>query len=178
MTTAQLAEEVWWCAATGFPWRWSGTAEYPVLVANDFVHAMMERVVGRKGWRGKALRPGEVALVIERLKRGRRLSAKGKTVIDRLTEQLENCRRVGVCLVQDGPDRHCRDRIAVHECFHCFQYRNELRNHSTPKALLEHPAASKALPGLGNHGYEVWDAVEVCQRWQPIFSLGITPISD
>lgn len=161
MTTAQLAEEVWWCtSATRFPWRWSGTAEYPVLVINDFVYSLMGRVTGRKDCRGVALRAHEVVQCIVRLKRIRRLGARGKTVIDCLTGQLAQFRNIGVCLVQDGPDRRCRDRIAVHECFHLFQYRNGLHRRPTPKALLKHPATSKAIPSLRTQ-YDVGNAAEV-----------------
>jgi hypothetical protein len=163
MTDAEVAEEVWWPAATGFPWRWSrmATRDFPVLLIDDWVYTLMERVkVGGANWRGVALKPREVGRVIRNLRRIRRLSAKGKTVVDRLTAQLENCRRVGVCLVQDGPDRRYRDMIVVHECFHLFQYRNGLHRRPIPKALLKHPATSKAIPYLRTQ-YDVGNAAEV-----------------
>jgi hypothetical protein len=163
MTISEVTEEAWWSAAKRFPWRWSRmtTRDFPVLLVNDTTHTLMQRVkVGGTNWRGTALKPREVAQVVKRLRHIRRLSARGKTVVDRLTAQLEYCRRFGVCLVQDGPDRRCRDRIAVHECFHLFQYRNGLHRRPTPKALLEHPATSKAIPSLRTQ-YDVGNAANV-----------------
>src|ERR1035437_3953522 len=99
MTTAQLVEEVWWWApAKGFPWRWSGTRNYPVLLVGGFVDELLRRVVRQRSWRGLALRPREVAQCIERLRRIHGLSAQGKMVIDSLTEQLGHCRRVGLVI--------------------------------------------------------------------------------
>ena len=160
MTTAQLAKEVWWSAANRLPWRSSGTTDYPVLLVNDQTHALLGRVTGQEDCRGAALRAREVAQCIEQLRRIRRLSARGKTVIGCLTEQLEKFRIIGVCLVQDGPDRRCRDRIVPHEVFHQYQWRHRLHRRHTPKALLKHPATSKALPSLRTQ-YDVRAAAEV-----------------
>ena len=99
-------------------------------------------------------------MVIEQLRRIRGLSSRGKLVVARLTEYLRWGRHVGICLIQDGPDRRCRDRIAVHECFHLFQYRNWLHRRHTPKTLIEHPATSKALPSLRTQ-YDVGNAAEI-----------------
>ena len=156
----QLVEEVWWSAAARLPWRWSGTRDYPVLLIDDFTVALMKRLTGQEGWRGIALQPQEVGAVIKQLRRIRRLSSRGKLVVARLTEYLRWGRHVGMCLVQDGSDRRCRDRIAVHECFHLFQYRNRLHRRHPPKTLLKHPAVSKALPSLGTQ-YDVGNAAEI-----------------
>src|ERR1039458_2004460 len=106
MTTAQLADEAWWGRPrSAFPWRWSGARDYPVLFVDYGTRELVARMVRIKNWRGIALRPGEVTDVIKRLKHIARLTARGKTVVDCLTEQLWYFRNVGVCLVQDGPER-------------------------------------------------------------------------
>lgn len=151
MAPAELAEEVYWSAAKRFPWCWSrmATRGFPVLLINDPTHTLMQKVkVGGANWRGVALKPHEVDRVIKQLRRIRRLSARGKEVIDRLTKYLRWGRQVGICLVQDGSDREGRDRIVLHEIFHQYQYLNRLDERPTPKALLKHPATSKALPFL------------------------------
>jgi hypothetical protein len=162
MRTRQIVDEISWSALRRFPWRWSrmATTQYPALLVNDWVHELMARMVGHGGWRGLALRPREVVMVIKKLRRIRRLNARGKIVIDRFSEQLGYCRRVGAAIVQDGPDWRCRDRIVQHECFHLWQYRNGLHKRPAPKALLEHPAVSNALPVLRNQ-YDVGDARDV-----------------
>lgn len=133
-----------------------------MLLITDPTHTLMQRVkVGGANCRGAALKSHEVGRVIRNLRHIRRLSARGKRMIDHLTKVLEEWgRQVGMCLVQDGPDRRCRDRIVVHECFHLFQYRNRLHRHHTPKALFKHPATSKALPFLRTQ-YDVGNAAEV-----------------
>jgi hypothetical protein len=165
MTPDELAEEVYWSAAKRFPWRWSrmATRGFPVLLINDPTHTLMQRVkVGGANWRGVALKPHEVGRVIKQLRRIRRLSARGKEMIDCLTKHLRWGRHVGICLVQDGPDRRCRDRIVLHECFHLLQYRKRLQKRSAAKALIRHPSTSKALPYLRKHGgYNVGNAVLV-----------------
>jgi len=140
--------------------RWSGTRDYPVLLVNDCIHTLMGRLTGHEGYRGIALQPQEVGIVIKRLRRIRGLSSRGKLVVARLTECLRWANHIGICLVQDGPDRRRRDRIQVHECFHLFQYRNRLHRCRTPKALLKHPAASKAIPSLKTQ-YDVSNAAKV-----------------
>ena len=163
MTISEVAEEVWWSAAKRFPWRWSRTAtrDFPVLLINDPTHTLMQRVkVDGANCRGVALKPHEVGRVIRNLRHIRRLSARGKRMIYHLTEYLRWGRKAGICLVQDGPDRRYRDRIAVHECFHLFQYRNGLHRRHVPRVLLNHPAASKASPYLRGQ-YDVDNATDV-----------------
>ena len=69
--------------------------------------------------------------------------------------------RAGVCFVQDGPDTTTRNRVAVHECFHLFQYRQRLDNIRAANALTKLASTSKALPHLRKHGYDVGDAREI-----------------
>lgn len=167
MTNAQLAEEVWWSAATRLPWGPLGTTDYPVLLINDETHTLVKRLVGRDSetWRGIALRPREVAQVIERLRGIRRLNTRGKTVTSSLVESLTQFERTGVALVQDGPDWQYRNRIVAHECFHLFQFRNRLERPSAAKSLINHFATSKALPYLRKHGdYNVGNAVSVVEE--------------
>ncbi len=78
--------------------------------------------------------------------------------MDSLTAVLQRCRRAGICIVQDGPDRRCRDRIIAHECYHLYQWRNGLHKRRTPRILLEHPVTRKALPYLEKSGYDIDDA--------------------
>jgi hypothetical protein len=174
MTTSEVAEEVWWSAAKRLPWRWSrmATRGFPVLLINDPTQTLMQRVkVGGANWRRVALKPHEVGRVIKQLRRIRRLGARGKEMIDCLTKHLRWGRHVGICLVQDGPDRRCRDRIVLHECFHLFQYRKRLDKHSTTKALIKHPLVAKALPHLRKRGYDVGNAVLVVSEMEAyIFS--------
>ena len=133
-----------------------------MLLINDPTHTLIQRVkLGGANWRGVALKPHEVGRVIKQLRRIRRLSARGKEMIDRLTKYLRWGRHVGICLVQDGPDRQCRDRIVLHECFHLLQYRKRLQKRSAAKAMIPHPSTSKALRSLGKHGYDVDDAVMI-----------------
>lgn len=173
MTPDELAEGVWWSAGKRSPWRSSGTTDYPVLLINDASHALVNRITGWGDSRGGALRGREVPQAIKQLRSIRRLSARGKTVIDSLSEDLKQFERTGVALVQDGPDRECRDRIIRHECFHLFQYRKRLQKRPAANALIRQTSTSKALPYLRKHGYDVGDSsLVVFEMAAYIFSDG------